>query len=85
LAPHKQEKAMNINLATLPQDEMDKVNVDLAAAGVAFKERYNMPVIAEVVEREQPPHLHDWFRERLIAHRLKSVTLSRLPYEPKVK
>lgn len=28
---------MNVNLAALPQDEMDKVNVDLAAAGVAFK------------------------------------------------
>ena len=51
---------MKINLAALPQDEMDKVNVDLAAAGVAFK-------------------------ERLIAHRLASVNLSRLPYEPKVK
>ena len=72
---------MKINLATLPQDEMDKVNVDLAAAGVAFKERYNMPVVAEVVERD----LRDWFRERLIAHRLASVNLSRLPYEPKVK
>jgi DNA polymerase-3 subunit theta len=85
LAPQKQEKRMKINLAVLPQDEMDKVNIDLAAAGVAFKERYNMPVIAEVVEREQPAHLRDWFRERLIAHRLASVTLSRLPYEPKVK
>ena len=42
------------NLAKLDQTEMDKVNVDLAAAGVAFKERYNMPVIAEAVEREQP-------------------------------
>ena len=67
---------MKINLAALPQDEMDKVNVDLAAAGVAFKERYNMPIVAEVVEREQPAHLRDWFR---------SVNLSRLPYEPKVK
>ncbi|MCA1920666.1 DNA polymerase III subunit theta [Buttiauxella noackiae] len=76
---------MNHNLAELPQDEMDKINVDLAAAGVAFKERYNMPVIAEVVEREQPVHLREWFRERLIAHRLASVNLSRLPYEPKVK
>ncbi|HCH41018.1 MAG TPA: DNA polymerase III subunit theta [Enterobacter sp.] len=76
---------MHINLATLPQEEMDKVNVDLAAAGVAFKERYNMPVIAEVVEREQPSRLGDWFRERLIAHRLNSVNLSRLPWEPKVK
>ncbi|MDU4231287.1 MAG: DNA polymerase III subunit theta, partial [Klebsiella grimontii] len=26
-----------------------------------------------------------WFRERLIAHRLASVSLSRLPYEPKQK
>ena len=76
---------MNKNLATLPQDEMDKVNVDLAAAGVAFKERYNMPVIAEAVDREQPAHLREGFRERLIAHRLASVSLSRLPYEPKMK
>ena len=73
------------NLAKLDQTEMDKVNVDLAAAGVAFKERYNMPVIAEAVEREQPAHLRSWFRERLIPHRLASVNLSRLPYEPKLK
>jgi DNA polymerase-3 subunit theta len=73
------------NLAKLPQEEMDKINVDLAAAGVVFKERYNMPVAAEVVEREQPEHLRGWFRERLIAHRLASVSLSRLPYEPKIK
>ncbi|WP_437890310.1 DNA polymerase III subunit theta [Phytobacter sp. V91] len=76
---------MNTNLAQLPQEEMDKINVDLAAASVAFKERYNMPVIAEVVEREQPEHLRNWFRERLITHRLSSVNLSRLPYEPKTK
>ncbi|WP_031521238.1 DNA polymerase III subunit theta [Siccibacter colletis] len=76
---------MQYNLAQLPQDEMDKVNVDLAAAGVAFKERYNMPVVAEMVEREQPEALRDYFRERLIAHRLASVNLSRLPYEPKTK
>ncbi|WP_218799934.1 DNA polymerase III subunit theta, partial [Klebsiella variicola] len=29
--------------------ERDKVNVDLAASGVAYKERLNMPVVAEVV------------------------------------
>ncbi|VTN55970.1 DNA polymerase III subunit theta [Klebsiella pneumoniae] len=29
---------MERNLAKISQDEMDKVNVDLAAAGVAFKE-----------------------------------------------
>ncbi len=83
------------NLAKLDQTEMDKVNVDLAAAGVAFKERYNMPVIAEAVEREQPEHLRSWFRERLIAHRLASPTvwlrsichvyLTSPYYEPKLK
>ncbi|HEY4468777.1 MAG TPA: DNA polymerase III subunit theta [Klebsiella sp.] len=76
---------MEKNLAKISQEEMDKVNVDLAAAGVAFKERYNMPVIADLVEREQPEHLRSWFRERLIAHRQTSVSLSRLPYEPKQK
>jgi hypothetical protein len=49
-----EEKPMEKNLAKISQDEMDKVNVDLAAAGVAFKERYNMPVVADLVEREQP-------------------------------
>ncbi len=71
---------MERNLAKISQDEMDKVNVDLAAAGVALRERYNMPVVADLVEREQPAHLRDWFRERLIAHRLASVSLSRLPW-----
>lgn len=76
---------MTYNLADLPSEEMDKINVDLAAAGVAFKERYNMPVIAEVVEREQPQALQAWFKERLAVHRANSVGLSRLPYEPKNK
>lgn len=82
-ARRKQENAVNTNLAHLPQDDMDKINVDLAAGAVAFKERYNMPVVAEQVEREQPEALRAWFRERLVAHRLASVNLSRLPYEPK--
>ncbi|MGE9549949.1 DNA polymerase III subunit theta [Erwinia amylovora] len=76
---------MNHNLAELPQEEKDKINVELAAAGVAFKERYNMPVIAEVVEREQPEALRDWFRQRLMQYRQASLSLSRLPYEPKQK
>lgn len=49
------------NIAAKPKDEQDKVNVDLAASGVAYKERMNMPVIAEVVMREQPEHLRDYF------------------------
>ena len=54
---------MGYNLAELSKEEMDRVNVDLAASGVAYKERYNMPVIPEVVEREQPEPLRDYFRE----------------------
>jgi len=57
------------NLAAKPQEERDKVNVDLAAAGVAYKERMNMPVIAEQVAREQP--------ERVRFYREKSLQLPR--------
>lgn len=41
------------NIAAKSKDEQDKVNVDLAASGVAYKERMNMPVIAEQEAREQ--------------------------------
>lgn len=34
------------NIAAKPKEEHDKVNVDLAASGVAYKERLNMPVVA---------------------------------------
>ncbi|ALF02526.1 DNA polymerase III subunit theta [Salmonella enterica] len=44
------------NIARLPQEERDRTNVDLAASGVAYKERLNMPVVAEQVAREQPEH-----------------------------
>ena len=35
---------MGYNLAELSQEDKDKMAVDQAASGVAFKERYNMPV-----------------------------------------
>ncbi|WP_114193468.1 DNA polymerase III subunit theta [Edaphovirga cremea] len=76
---------MSHNLAELSKEEMDKMNVDLAASGIAFKERYNMPVIPELIEREQPQHLREYFRERVAFYRLESNKFSRLPYEPKVK
>ena len=63
------------NIAAKPQEEREKVNVDLAASGVAYKERLNMPVIAEVVMREQPEHLRDYFLERLRHYRELSLTL----------
>ncbi len=43
-----------MNLANLTQEEKDKINVDLDASGVAYKERLNMPVVASEVERQQP-------------------------------
>ncbi|WP_232043332.1 DNA polymerase III subunit theta [Serratia marcescens] len=69
------------NLANLSKEDMDKVNVDLAAGGVAFKERYNMPVIAELVEAEQSEHLRAYFKERLAHHRAQKDRLGRLPPE----
>ncbi|MCK9781746.1 DNA polymerase III subunit theta, partial [Proteus columbae] len=53
------------NLAELTQEKKDKINVDLAASGVAYKERLNMPVVASEVERQQPAHLVAYFNERL--------------------
>lgn len=47
----------DLNIAAQSKGEQDKVNVDLAASGVAYKECMNMPVIAAVVMREQPEHL----------------------------
>ncbi|ENZ8440931.1 DNA polymerase III subunit theta [Klebsiella oxytoca] len=64
------------NIAAKPKDEQDKVNVDLAASGVAYKERMNMPVVAEVVAREQPEHLREYFMERVSYYREQSVQLA---------
>ncbi|HAT7505382.1 TPA: DNA polymerase III subunit theta [Citrobacter braakii] len=63
------------NIAAKPQEERDKVNVDLAASGVAYKERMNMPVIAEQVAREQPENLREYFMERVHYYREQSLTL----------
>lgn len=37
----------------------------------------NNPVVQELVEREQPEHLREYFRERLSVHRLNSPQLPR--------
>ncbi|ELB7342864.1 DNA polymerase III subunit theta [Klebsiella michiganensis] len=65
------------NIAAKSQEERDKVNVDLAASGVAYKERLNQPVIAEQVAREQPEHLREYFMERVRYYREQSVQLPR--------
>ncbi|WP_193015160.1 DNA polymerase III subunit theta [Proteus sp. FME41] len=76
---------MGHNLSELTQEEKDKLNVSLAASGVAFKERYNMPVVADAVLREQPHDFQAFFQERLVFYRARSQHYSRLPYEPHVK
>lgn len=63
------------NIAAKPKEEQDKVNVDLAASGIAYKERLNMPVVAEMVAREQPEHLREYFMERVRYYRERSVEL----------
>ncbi|MBP2856147.1 DNA polymerase III subunit theta [Dickeya oryzae] len=63
---------MSYNLGELPQEERDKINVDLSASGVAYKERMNMPVIPQEVELQQPEHLREYFRERLTHYRTVS-------------
>lgn len=63
------------NIAAKSKEEQDKVNVDLAASGVAYKERLNMPVIAEQVAREQPEHLREYFMERVRHYREQSLML----------
>ncbi|MGM3160591.1 MULTISPECIES: DNA polymerase III subunit theta [Dickeya] len=76
---------MGYNLAELPYEEMEKVNVDLAASGVAFRERYNMPVILDEIEQQQPAHLRTYFRERVSYYREMSHQFSTLPYDPNSK
>lgn len=65
------------NIASFPKEEQDNVAVDKVAAAVARQERMNKPVMPELVEREQPEHLRQYFRERLRVHRLNSQQLPR--------
>ncbi|MEG2039718.1 MAG: DNA polymerase III subunit theta [Hafnia sp.] len=65
----------DFNIAAKSKEEQDKVNADLAASGVAYKERMNMPVIAEQMAREQPEHLREYFMERVRYYREQSLTL----------
>jgi len=75
LKTKEQNRMSGWNIAKRSGDEQDKVAVDLAASGVAYKERLNMPVIAEVVAREQPEHLREYFMERLRHYRQVSTML----------
>lgn len=51
--------------------------MDLAASGVAYKERMNMPVIPHEVEMQQPESQREYFRERLQHYRNASLQFPR--------
>jgi len=68
---------MSHNLAARSREERDRINVDLAASGVAYKERMNMPVIAMEVEMQQPEALKEYFRERLQHYRSVALQFPR--------
>ncbi len=57
------------NIANLPQDEKDKINADLAASGIAYKERLGLPYDLYETENQQPEYLRPYFRERLEHYR----------------
>lgn len=61
------------NLAVKTHDERETVDVELAACGFAYKVRLNMTAMAEVVMREQPDNLRDYFLECLKFYRKKSI------------
>lgn len=42
------------NIANLPQDEKDKINADLAASGIAYKEKLGLPYDLYETENQQP-------------------------------
>ncbi|MBZ6385481.1 MULTISPECIES: DNA polymerase III subunit theta [Pantoea] len=63
---------MSHNIAARSKEERDRMNVDLAASGVAYKERMNMPVVAYEAEMQQPEALREYFQERLRFYREES-------------
>lgn len=47
------------NLSVRSKEDQDRIAVDLAASGVAFKARLNQPVVPEIVAREVPEELRE--------------------------
>lgn len=65
------------NIAKRSADERERVNIDLAASGVAYKERMNKPVLAAEVELQQPEKWRENFRERLAFYRNAALQFPR--------
>ncbi|AKJ41754.1 DNA polymerase III subunit theta [Pragia fontium] len=76
---------MSHNLADLPKEDREKIDVDLHASGIAYKERYGMPFNLYDIEKLIPEHLKDYFNERVAFYRGNPYKLGKLPYEHKEK
>ncbi len=51
--------------------------MDLAAFGLTYKERMNMPVIPMEVEMQQPEEYREYFRQRLQHYRNAALQFPR--------
>jgi len=60
---------MSENQAARSPEESAQVNEDLAALGVAYKDRQNLYVTSAESERQQPEEWREYFRERLQHYR----------------
>ncbi|MBK5145986.1 DNA polymerase III subunit theta [Budviciaceae bacterium BWR-B9] len=76
---------MSHNLADLPKEDREKVDVDLHASGIAYKERYGIPFNYIEIERQIPAHLKDYFKKRVEFFRGNPYQLGKLPYDPEAK
>ena len=63
------------NIAEKSKEKQNKVNVDLAASGMEYRERLNIPVITEQVSWEQPEHSREYFMERIRYYREQSLNM----------
>ncbi|WP_159564373.1 DNA polymerase III subunit theta [Budvicia diplopodorum] len=71
---------MNYNLAELPREQRDMLDVDLHASGIAYKERYGMSFNYRDIEALIPSNLKDYFKQRVEFFRGNPYQLSKLPY-----
>lgn len=65
------------NLAQLPDEARQQVDMDKAVAAVAYLERMGKPVVVEMEMRQFPPGLWPLFQERLAYYRKISAILPR--------
>lgn len=68
-------KIMSYNLNYLSDIKKKEIEIDLAAASVAFKERNNLDVLAEAIENKQPEEMRVFFKKRLKYYRIVSIKI----------